>query len=46
MDEDSVDMGPGHQFHQNNSLLHLFDVLDILGEILLQKWDMRLKDKA
>lgn len=39
-------MIPSHQFHQSNSLLYLFNTLDIFGEILFQKRDTGLKDKA
>lgn len=41
-----MDIVPGHLFHQNSSLLRLFNTLDISGEILFHKSDVGLKDKA
>lgn len=46
MEEGSVGMIPSYQFHQGSSLLYLFNTLDIFGEILFQKRDTGLKDKA
>lgn len=41
-------MIPGHHFHQSSSLIYMYilNTLHTLGNILFQKRDMGLKDKA
>lgn len=45
-EEGSVGMIPGHHFHLSSSFLYILNTLDTFGEILFQKRDMGLKDKA